>query len=115
MKAATVVLIALFSVALFLVSLANSGELVSLHLFLRNLDQVPLAWVIFGSAGTGVLFSSLLWVIDGLAMRIEKRRLQTRLRNMEAELKDLRHAAIQEPAPDGSPAATRAEIIGDET
>ncbi|MDH3284844.1 MAG: LapA family protein [Acidobacteriota bacterium] len=94
MRALVLILIAAFVILVLWVALANATQTVTLSLGFGWHGEASLAQVIFGAVLAGVVFTGLLAVIEGLALRVDRRGLQKRLRRLEEEIHDLRNAAL---------------------
>ena len=119
MRTLIMLLMAAFVILALLVSLAHADQLVAIDLGFGLVGETSLGKVIFVSVVAGVLFTGLVAVIEGLALRLERRGLRRRLRRLEEELHDLRNLALREredgdrPAPAGPRAVPASE--SDET
>jgi uncharacterized integral membrane protein len=81
----------LFFGAVLLLVVLNPGA-VDVNLFFRAYPRVPVAVVIVFSLLTGILFTSLISIMDGVRIRIQNRQLRKRLARIEDEMEALRHA-----------------------
>jgi uncharacterized integral membrane protein len=81
----------LFFGAVLLLVILNPGT-VDVNLFLRAYPQVPVAVVMVFSLLTGIVFTSLISIMDGVRIRIQNRQLRRRLARLEDEMEALRHA-----------------------
>ncbi len=107
MRTVIMLLLAAFVILSLLVSLAHADQRVAIDLGFGLVGETSLGKVIFVSVVTGVLFAGLISVIEGLALRLERRGLRRRLQKLEQELHDLRSIALRQgdtpapPAPSG--------------
>jgi uncharacterized integral membrane protein len=92
----------LFFGAVLLLVILNPGT-VDVNLFFHAYPQVPVAVVMAFSLLTGILFTSLISIMDGVRIRIQNRQLRRRLARLEDEMEALRHAP--EPPEAGTEAA----------
>lgn len=95
MRALVVILIVAFVIAVLWVTLANATQTVTLNLGFGWSGEASLAQVIFGAVLAGVTFTGLLALIEGLALRVDRRGLRKRLHRLEEEVHDLRNAALR--------------------
>lgn len=94
MRALIFVLIVVFVLLAFWIALVN-GSYVLLRLGPGWEARAPLGNVILASVFAGVFFTGILAVVEGLALRLDRRRLRKRLRSLEEELHDLRNLGLR--------------------
>jgi uncharacterized integral membrane protein len=70
--------------ALLMVVLNHAA--VDVNLFFHNYAQVPVAVVMVLSLLTGIVFASLISILDGIRIRVQNRRLRKRVLRLEDEL-----------------------------
>jgi uncharacterized integral membrane protein len=92
-----ILLILGLSALLFFVAI-NSGSKVAVNLFfLTPVQEYEVSLVILVSLVTGVLFASIIGIVEGWRLRIQNHQLRNKLKRMEAELHSLRTAALRPP------------------
>lgn len=95
----------LFFGAVLLLVILNPGT-VDVNLFFRAYPQVPVAVVMAFSLLTGILFTSLISIMDGVRIRIQNRQLRRCLARLEDEMEALRHApAAPEAGTEAAPSS----------
>ncbi len=96
MRIAIVVALVAFFLLLLWLAFANGSAEAPLSLGLGEVRQVPVAGIVTMSAIAGALFVAVLALVEGLALRLENRRLRRRLDKLEEETHDLRNLALAE-------------------
>lgn len=99
MRVVLFVLLGSFMVVLLWVALANANADVPLSLGIGEPRIVPVAGIVVGGVIAGTLFTGILAVIEGIALRLANRRLRRKLRKLEEEIHDLRNLAFTEELP----------------
>ena len=96
-----ILLILGLSTLLFFVAI-NSGAKVAVNLFnLTPVREYEVSLVILVSLVTGVLFASIIGIIEGWRLRITNHQLRNKMKRMENELRSLRAAALRPPGETG--------------
>ncbi len=99
MRLVLFVLLAAFVIVLLWIALANASEEVPLRVGFGEARPVPVAGVIVGGVFAGALFTGILAVFEGIALRLENRRLRRRGKKLEEEVHDLRNMVFSEETP----------------
>ncbi len=86
------ILCILFFGAVLLLVILNPAT-TELNLFFRAYPQVPVAVVMVASLLTGIVFTCLISIIDGIRMRVQNRRLRREVTRLEDEVEHLRRPA----------------------
>jgi uncharacterized integral membrane protein len=112
MRAVVFILIVAFVLLVFWIALVNGAEVV-LRLGPGWSAAAPLGNVILAAVFAGVFFTGVLAVIEGLALRLDRRRLRRRLKSLEEELHDLRNIGLR--AAELQPARTARPAVAPDT
>lgn len=106
---ALVLIIAVFCTALvFMVQ--NKDQAASLIFFgSARTEPIPVYLIILGAFLVGVVFTSVIGIIEGMKMRVSNARLKRKARTLQEELDSLRNLPLSGPAdeersPDPGPA-----------
>ena len=79
----------------------NSGVKVPVNLSpMKEVRDYEVSLVILVSLVTGVLFASIIGIVEGWRLRLHNHQLRNKLKRMETELRGLRSAAIRPPDQD---------------
>ena len=99
MRVAIAVMLILGLSAVLVFVLMNSGETVPINLYGLNPEQgpVPISLVVLGALITGVLFASIIGIVEGTRLRLRNHNLRGRIKRLEADLEQLRSTP---PKPD---------------
>ena len=77
--------------ALLLFVAINSSEKVAVNLFyLAPVQEYPVSLVALVSLVLGVLFASIIGIVEGTRLRLQNRQLRGRIKRLESELRQLR-------------------------
>lgn len=74
--------------------LMNSKETARVRLLLPPEKEYPVSVVVLVSLVTGVLFASVIGLIEGFRLRLQNHQLRSRIKRMEAELRGLRSVPL---------------------
>lgn len=93
---ALILIITVFCFALvFMVQ--NKDQTAALTFGSFRTDQIPVFMIILGSFLVGVVFTSLIGIIEGMKMRVSNARLKSRARRLQEELDALRNLPLSGP------------------
>jgi uncharacterized membrane protein YbhN (UPF0104 family) len=67
--------------------------------------DVPLSWILWGGTLSGVAFTGLIAVLEGLHLRLANGRLRRQVNHLQEELDDLRSLPLREAGPPPQAAA----------
>ena len=77
--------------ALLLFVAINSSEKVSINLFfLAPVQEYPVSLVALVSLVLGVLFASIIGIVEGTRLRLQNHQLRGRIKRLESDLRELR-------------------------
>ncbi len=87
----SVLLILGLSVVLVFVVI-NSSQTVPVNLFFLNpiSQEYPVSLVVLGSLIVGVLFASVIGIVEGTRLRLQNHQLRGKIKHLEAEIQSLR-------------------------
>jgi len=88
----------LFFGAVLLLVVLNHGA-TDINLLFRTYEQVPVAVVMVVSLLAGIVFTSLIGIMDGVRIRVQNRRLRKRVVRLEDEIEGMRHPREEPGAP----------------
>ncbi len=67
---------------------------------MKAVQDYEVSLVILVSLVTGVLFASVIGIIEGWRLRLHNHQLRNKIKRMETELRGLRTTAMRPPEPD---------------
>ena len=99
MRVVIAVLLILGLTLLLLFVLTNSGadQSVPVNLLLWDRQEYPVSLVALVSLVAGVLFASVIGIVEGARLRLQNHQLRGKLKRQEAELQSLRNVALKPP------------------
>jgi uncharacterized integral membrane protein len=99
MRVVIAVLLILGLTLLLLFVLTNSGadQTVPVNLLLWDRQEYPVSLVALVSLVAGVLFASVIGIVEGARLRLQNYQLRGKLKRQEAELQSLRSVALKSP------------------
>ncbi len=95
-----VLLILALTTLLFFVAINSATAPVNLF-FLLPVRDYPVGVVALVSLVIGVLFASIVGIVEGARLRLQNHQLRSKLKRLEGELRSLRGAALPPPDPEG--------------
>ena len=102
---ALVVIIAVFCAALVF-TYQNKDQTASLTVGSFRTDPLPVFMIILGAFLVGVVFTSVIGIIEGMKMRVGNTRLKRKIKKLQSELDALRNLPLTGPVDaDRSPEA----------
>lgn len=91
MRVAIAIMLTLGLTAVLLFVVINSSHQVTVDLFFIDpVEEYPVSLVVLVSMILGVLFASIIGIIEGTRLRIQNHQLRGRIRRLESELQNLR-------------------------
>ena len=97
-----VILIVGLSALLFFVGM-NSSERVAVNLApMRPVEEYPVSLVVLVSLAIGVLFASIIGIVEGTRLRLQNHALRSKLKKVEAELKSLQNVPLSGGGSEGA-------------
>ena len=96
---ALVVIIAVFCAALVF-TYQNKDQSASLAFGSFRTDPLPLFMVILGAFLVGVVFTSVIGIIEGMKMRVGNTRLKRKIKRLQTELDAMRNLPLTGPVDD---------------
>ena len=98
---ALILIVAVFCLALVF-TYQNKDQFASLTFGLRTMGFIPIFIIILGSFLLGVIFTSVIGIIEGMKMRVANARLKRRIKKLQAEVDTMRNLPLS-----GSPDEVR--------
>jgi len=98
---ALILIVAVFCLALVF-TYQNKDQLASLTFGSRTTGPIPIFIIILGSFLLGVIFTSVIGIIEGMKMRVANARLKRRIKKLQAEVDTMRNLPLS-----GSPDEVR--------
>jgi uncharacterized integral membrane protein len=108
---ALILIIAIFCVALVF-TYQNKDQTATLTLGSFTTDPLPVFIVILGSFLVGVVFTSVIGIIEGMKLRVGNARLRRRIKKLQTEVDDLRNMPLTGPVDE--PRSPSAPVFSDE-
>ena len=91
MRVAIAIMLTLGLTAVLLFVVMNSSHRVMVDLFfLEPVQEYPVSLVVLVSMVLGVLFASLIGIVEGTRLRLQNHQLRGRIKRLEVDLQDLR-------------------------
>ncbi len=79
----------------------NSGVKVAVNLSpMKEVQDYEVSLVILVSLVTGVLFASIIGIVEGWRLRLQNHQLRNKIKRMETESRGRRHVAMSPPEQD---------------
>lgn len=103
-----IVILAVFSLALIF-NLQNQEQKTTLTLVSYRTGPIPVFVIILGSFLVGVIFTSIIGIIEGMKMRVANARLKRKSKRLQSEVDALRNLPLSGPADEGAPPETPAD------
>lgn len=101
MRVVVAILLILVLSSLLYVILINSGVKVAVNLSpMKEVQDYEVSLVILVSLVTGVLFASIIGIVEGWRLRLQNHQLRNKIKRMETESRARRHVAMSPPEPD---------------
>jgi uncharacterized integral membrane protein len=95
-----ILLLAVFFVALVFM-LQNKDQVISLTLGSWTTRPQPAVYIILGAFFTGVVFTSLVGILEGMKIRAGHSRLKRKVKKLQAEVDALRNLPLTGPEDEG--------------
>jgi uncharacterized integral membrane protein len=109
MRVAIAVLVTLGLTTVLLFVVLNSGHKVKIDLFFAEpVGEYPVSLVVLVSMVIGVLFASVIGIVEGARLRLQNHQLRGRIKRLEGDLQTLR---IQTPAAAGQAALDEDSVL----
>ncbi len=100
---ALIVIIIVFCLALVF-SMQNRSEAARLTFGGTTTEPIPIFFIILGAFLVGVVFTSVIGIIEGMKQRVTNARLRRKLRKLQSEVDALRNLPLSGPTdPERSP------------
>ncbi|MFQ5701836.1 MAG: lipopolysaccharide assembly LapA domain-containing protein [Acidobacteriota bacterium] len=93
---AVILIVAIFCVALIF-TYQNKDQTASLTLGSHTTDPIPVFIVILGSFLVGVIFTSIIGIIEGMKLRVANARLKRKNKRLQMEVDALRNLPLSGP------------------
>ena len=90
---ALVLIVAVFCLALVF-TYQNKDQLATLTFGSRTTGPMPVFIIILGSFLLGVIFTSVIGIIEGMKMRVSNARLKRRIRKLQTEVDAIRNQPL---------------------
>ena len=90
---ALILIVAVFCLALVF-TYQNKDQLASLTFGSRTTGPIPIFIIILGSFLLGVIFTSVIGIIEGMKMRVGNTRLKRRIKKLQAEVDAMRNLPL---------------------
>jgi len=90
---ALILIVGVFCLALVF-TYQNKDQLASLTFGSRTTGPIPIFIIILGSFLLGVIFTSVIGVIEGMKMRVGNARLKRRVKKLQAEVDAMRNLPL---------------------
>jgi len=101
MRVVVAILLILVLSSLLYVILINSGVKVAVNLSpMKEVQDYEVSLVILVSLVTGVLFASIIGIVEGWRLRLQNHQLRNKVKRMETESRARRHVAMPPPEQD---------------
>lgn len=101
----TLLIIVIFCAALVFMY-ENQNETAKVRLGSFTTDEVPIFFIILGAFLVGVIFTSIIGIIEGTKLRVGNARLKRKSKKLQSELDALRNLPLTGPVEEhGLPAA----------
>ncbi|HET6372163.1 MAG TPA: LapA family protein [Candidatus Polarisedimenticolia bacterium] len=92
----TLLIILIFCLALVFMY-QNRDEMARVRIGSQTTDQTPVFFIILGAFLVGVVFTSVIGIIEGMKLRMANARLKRKLKKVQSELDDLRNLPLTGP------------------
>lgn len=89
----TLLIIVIFCLALIFMY-ENKDELARVHFGSWSSDQTPIFFIILGAFLMGVVFTSVIGIIEGMKLRVSTARLKKKIKKLQSELDSLRNMPL---------------------
>ncbi len=99
---ALILIVAVFCVALVF-TYQNKEQTASLTLGSWTSEPIPVFIIILGSFLLGVIFTSIIGIIEGMKMRVANAKLKRRNRRLQAEVDAMRNLPLAGPVDEDNP------------
>lgn len=99
---ALILIIAIFCVALVF-TYQNKEQSATLTLGSWTSDPIPVFVIILGAFLMGVIFTSIIGVIEGMKLRVSNTKLKRKAKRLQSEVDTLRNLPLSGPADEDSP------------
>ncbi len=93
----TLLIVVVFCLALVFMY-ENKDEMAEVRLFSYKSDQMPVFFIILGSFLVGVVFTSIIGIIEAMKLRMGTARLKRKIKKLQGELDALRNLPLTSPA-----------------
>ncbi len=101
MRVVVAILLILAMTSLLYVLFINSTVKVPVDLYpMKEVQDYEVSLVILVSLVTGVLFASVIGIVEGWRLRLHNHQLRNKIKRIEAELRGRRHAGMRPPEQD---------------
>ena len=108
---AVILIIAIFCAALVF-SYENKDQTAALTLGSLRTEPLPVFIIILGAFLVGVIFTSVIGIIEGMKLRVGNARLRRRIKKLQTEVDDLRNMPLTGPVDE--PRSPSAPVFSDE-
>ena len=103
---ALILIIAVFCAALVF-AIQNNNQTAALTIGSFSTDPLPVFIIILGAFLMGVVFTSIIGIIEGMKLRVSNARLKHKVKKLQSEVDALRNLPLTGPVEeDRSPAPT---------
>ena len=106
-----IVLLAVFFLALVFM-LQNKDQVLTLTLGSWTSEPQAAVYIILGAFFAGVVFTSLVGIIEGMKLRAGNARLKRKIRKLQSEVDALRNLPLTGPEDEARPPLSQAEEDG---
>jgi uncharacterized integral membrane protein len=99
---ALILIVAVFCVALIF-TYQNKAQTATLTLGSYTTNPIPVFVIILGSFLMGVIFTSVIGVIEGMKLRVTNTRLKRKTKRLQTEVDALRNLPLSGPVDEDTP------------
>ena len=89
----TLLIIVIFCLSLIFMY-ENKDEMARVRLGTYMSDQTPIFFIILGAFLLGVVFTSVIGIIEGMKLRVGTARLKKKIKKLQSELDSLRNLSL---------------------
>lgn len=86
---------------LFFVAINSTKAPVNLFFLIMPVQHYPIGVVVLVSLVIGVLFASIVGIVEGARLRLQNHQLRSKLKKLDGELRSLRGSPLPPPDPEG--------------